>query len=200
MSIINPSVMMKNIVEERVESDLKRMIELFHQMGKPECVEAIARDKHSEDFTKDIYWLFYLMSDSIRNKVSILTHEKENPEEELSTGIEPWSKRWKVDPSEITDEYYEDFLVGQTEVGGWHPVFPLLQHFRAYDSYEYGFTGNTKRGDHVSIPIYTEGEEIYVMDISFHKGNMSWEIVGFPYRPVKIKKELYGLLTRYATR
>lgn len=194
MSILETSVMMKNIIKEEVESDLERMTELFKMMGKPERVNATGRDSSNEN--KDIFWLFFLMSNSIRYKVDTLTYEKENPKVE---GL--WSEKWNVSESEITDEYYGDTIIGQTEIYGWHPVFPLVQHYRSYDNGNPGITDNPYRGDHISIPIYSEhGWEIYLMDISFHKGDMSWEIIGFPYRPVKVKEELHKILCKYETR
>lgn len=66
----------------------------------------------------------------------------------------------------------------ETEI---HPVFPLAHHFRSKDDYEGGYTGNSYRGDHLSVPAYLGfGGDIAIFETSFHKGNAYMEIVTFP--------------------
>lgn len=62
-----------------------------------------------------------------------------------------------------------------------HPVFALAHHFRSNDGYARGYTRNPHRGDHMSIPAYLGfGEDIAILETSFHKGETFVEIVTFP--------------------
>jgi hypothetical protein len=61
-------------------------------------------------------------------------------------------------------------------------------------------TENPYRGDHMSIPCYTEDGDVFVLDISFHKGDTFIERVGFPDGPLPVRKALYDLLDSCETR
>lgn len=82
------------------------------------------------------------------------------------------------------DEYTpERMFVGET--GNGHPTYALAHHFRSNDDYEKGYTENPYRGDHMSIPITVESpsgpwNEVIVLDVSFHKGDIFIEEVSFP--------------------
>ena len=65
----------------------------------------------------------------------------------------------------------------------WHPVFAFAHHYRANDDYADGYTANPARGDHMSIPGYTEDETWGVIEISFHKGATTVDYVSFDQRP-----------------
>jgi hypothetical protein len=83
---------------------------------------------------------------------------------------------------------------------GCHPVFALTDHYRAYDQGNRGYTENRYRGDHISIPCYTEDGDVFVLDISFHKGATFIERVDFPQGPPQVRKALYDLLESCETR
>ncbi|WP_315072190.1 hypothetical protein [uncultured Microbacterium sp.] len=57
------------------------------------------------------------------------------------------------------------------QMSTFHPVFAFAHHFHSADDYERGYTENSYRGDHISIPGYTEMGNIGIIEISFHKGN-----------------------------
>lgn len=62
-----------------------------------------------------------------------------------------------------------------------HPVFGLSHHFRSRDDYGKGYTANTYRGDHISVPAYLGfSQEIAVFETSFHKGQAFIEVITFP--------------------
>ncbi|WAC53235.1 hypothetical protein [Frigoribacterium sp. SL97] len=67
-------------------------------------------------------------------------------------------------------------MADETEV---HPVFALAHHFRSNDSHAPGYTSNPYRGDHQSLPVLV-GEEVAIIETSFHKGNAFVEMVTFP--------------------
>lgn len=83
---------------------------------------------------------------------------------------------------------------------GSHPVFTLGEHYRSYDRGEMGYTENRYRGDHMSIPCYTEDGDVFVLDISFHKGETFIERVDFPEGPPQVRRALYDLLDSSETR
>jgi hypothetical protein len=87
-----------------------------------------------------------------------------------------------------------------SDVLGCHPVFGLAEHYRGHDRGDTGYTENRWRGDHMSIPCYTEGGEVFVLDISFHKGETFIERVDFPEGPPVVRKALYALLDSCETR
>lgn len=61
-----------------------------------------------------------------------------------------------------------------------HPVFSLTEHFRSHDDYGKGFTQNPYRGDHMTIPCYTEEGQLVLLEVSFHKGATYVEALTFP--------------------
>ena len=82
-----------------------------------------------------------------------------------------------------------------------HPVFPLARHYFGKDGYaDSGYTGNCFRGDHLTIPAYSETGEVYALDISFHKGMTYETCVRFPQAPQQVKDALYELLEKTETR
>lgn len=83
---------------------------------------------------------------------------------------------------------------------GIHPVFALSEHFRSYDEGNNGYTCNRHRGDHISIPAFTEEMDVAVIDISFHKGTTDFELITFPYGSEEVRSALYELLTELETR
>lgn len=91
-------------------------------------------------------------------------------------------------------------LWSDSDVFGCHPVFGLARHYRGYDRGDTGYTENQYRGDHMSIPCYTEDGEVFVLDISFHKGETFVERVEFPEGPPQVRKALYDLLDSSETR
>lgn len=70
---------------------------------------------------------------------------------------------------------------GDTET--FHPVFAFAHHFRSFDKGASGYTANTFRGDHMSIPGYSEEGSIGVIDVSFHKGATALELITFEAVP-----------------
>lgn len=86
--------------------------------------------------------------------------------------------------------------------GPWHPVFPLAEHFRANDEGNPGYTQNRNRGDHLSIPCWSEdGQAPSILEISFHKGRTSVEHITFPQAHETPEAErLSELLAQYETR
>jgi|SRR5271166_3880641 len=88
----------------------------------------------------------------------------------------------------------------ENDVVGCHPVFGFAEHYRGHDRGERGYTENPYRGDHMSIPCYTEDGDVFVLDISFHKGDTFIERVGFPEGPLPVRKALYDLLDSCETR
>lgn len=90
---------------------------------------------------------------------------------------------------------------GRDEEGfGCHPVFGLAEHYRGHDRGDGGYTENRYRGDHMSIPCYTEDGDVFVLEISFHKGETFIERVEFPEGPSQVRKALYDLLDSSETR
>lgn len=89
---------------------------------------------------------------------------------------------------------------GDSDVFGCHPVFGLAEHYRGRDRGDVGYTENRYRGDHMSIPCYTEDGDVFVLDISFHKGETFIERVDFPEGPPQLRKALYDLLDSCETR
>jgi hypothetical protein len=87
-----------------------------------------------------------------------------------------------------------------SDVFGCHPVFSLAEHYRGHDHGDTGYTENRYRGDHMSIPCYTEDGDVFVLDISFHKGETFIERVDFPDGPPVVRKALYDLLDSCETR
>ena len=85
-------------------------------------------------------------------------------------------------------------------VYGAHPIFGLMEHFPANDRGNAGYTGNTYRGDHSSIPVVLENGEVAVHEYSFHKGLTIDEYVVFPAVKKTIKDELAQLLINLETR
>ena len=81
-----------------------------------------------------------------------------------------------------------------------HPVFGLASHFRGNDLGERGYTANPYRGDHMSIPCFTEDGEVLVLETSFHKGNATVDRVTFPDAQAGIVEALHGLLDACETR
>lgn len=65
----------------------------------------------------------------------------------------------------------------------FHPVFTLAHHFRSADSYVAGYTSNTFRGDHLSIPGFSEEGGLGVIEISFHKGHAFISLLTFEDKP-----------------
>jgi hypothetical protein len=88
----------------------------------------------------------------------------------------------------------------QSEGAGCHPVFALAEHYRGHDRGDSGYTENRYRGDHMSIPCFTEDGDVFVLDISFHKGDTFIERVDFPQGPPQVRKALYNLLDSCETR
>lgn len=84
--------------------------------------------------------------------------------------------------------------------GGVHPVFGLLSHFRAHDDGAPGFTKNPWRGDHMSVPCWSEHGDPFVLETSFHKGDAFVERVDFPTAPAGILDALTDLLQSCETR
>jgi hypothetical protein len=83
---------------------------------------------------------------------------------------------------------------------GCHPVFNLVEHYRSNDRGATGYTENRYRGDHMSIPGYTEEGEVFVLEVSFHKGETFIERVAFPEGPDVVRTALYNLLQSCETR
>ena len=84
----------------------------------------------------------------------------------------------------ISSGYEATWLqITQGDTGTFHPVFKFAHHFRSKDSYATGYTGNHSRGDHLSTPGFTEDGRIAVIDVSFHKGNTSINVVTFDAQP-----------------
>ena len=174
---------MMQISEENVDYQIRRFKELMEMMGEPVRVPATGLD--IED-------LFLNMGRSINSR-------------EVIVPVKPGS--WDavaLGKKEVADTYFlngAEFFNGDLEVCGWHPVFSMTEHFRGNDSGNLGYTKNYYRGDHISIPIYSEaGWEIYVLEISFHKGSTIIEIIGYPDRPLEVARELHDMLLEYETR
>ncbi|ALU73764.1 hypothetical protein H351_32380 (plasmid) [Rhodococcus erythropolis R138] len=83
---------------------------------------------------------------------------------------------------------------------GYHPVFGLAEHYRGQDADVRGYTENPYRGDHMSIPGYTEDGNVFVLDISFHKGDTHIECIDFPKGPADVRNALHELLISCETR
>ena len=173
---------MMRISEENVDYHILRFKQLMKLMGEPVRVPATGLD--IED-------LFRQMGKSINSR-----------KETIPVSPDSWDaiahgKTQEEDTYLSGGEYYNE----DWEVYGWHPVFSMMQHFRGNDSGRPGYTDNNYRGDHISIPIYSEGGwEVYVLEISFHKGSTFIDVVGFPNRPLPVVKELYNMLSEYETR
>jgi hypothetical protein len=91
-------------------------------------------------------------------------------------------------------------LIGPDDCEDVHPVFGLAEHFQGHDNGDPGYTHNPFRGDHLSVPCYTEGGGVFVLDISFHKGSTMIEQVAFPGAPSHLVEATYSLLDKCETR
>jgi hypothetical protein len=170
---------MMQVAKERVNYQILRFRELMEEMGEPVRLPATGLD--IED-------LFRQMGKSINSRKEI------TPPTFGSFFSDEIGKENSYSPG---GEYYNE----DWEVYGWHPVFSMMQHFRGNDSGDPGYTKNNYRGDHISIPIYSEGGwGVYVLEISFHKGSTFIDVIGFPNRPIAVVQELYELLQDYETR
>lgn len=89
---------------------------------------------------------------------------------------------------------------GEENAWGCHPVFSLAEHYRGHDNGDRGYTDNPYRGDHMSIPCFTEDGTVFALDISFHKGDMHMERINYPDGPPAIRKALFDLLESCETR
>ena len=83
----------------------------------------------------------------------------------------------------------------------FHPIFGMVKHFRANDAGNKGYTENGNRGDHISIPGWTEDKwKVVIIDIGFHKGMTTFELVSFPDAHEAVEKAAAGFLMTYETR
>ena len=60
-----------------------------------------------------------------------------------------------------------------------HPVFPLAEHYRAEDRGNPGVSQNPYRGDHLTIPCWSEQGLPALLEVSFHKGSPYVDVVTF---------------------
>lgn len=81
-----------------------------------------------------------------------------------------------------------------------HPVFALHEHFRANDDGNAGYTRNTYRGDHLSIPAYGENGAIAVLETSFHKGDTFVDVVSFDGGDHAVRAAVTAILAAAETR
>lgn len=81
-----------------------------------------------------------------------------------------------------------------------HPVFRLAEHHLSADSYNGGWTYNRHRGDHLTIPAYTERGDVCALEISFHKGTAAVEYLIYACEPADVHGALYDLLISLETR
>jgi hypothetical protein len=87
-----------------------------------------------------------------------------------------------------------------SNVIGMHPIFLFAEHARGFDSGSNQVVDLPVRGDSLSIPVVSEGDEVYFLSIGFHKGDMNVFFTYFPDRPLHIKDELVSLLNSWETR
>lgn len=85
-------------------------------------------------------------------------------------------------------------------VDGLHPVFALAEHYRSHDEGNAGYTYNRYRGDHISIPAFTEEGDVVIIELSFHKGMMICDYLTYPNGDNYIHQALYDLLRKLETR
>ena len=81
-----------------------------------------------------------------------------------------------------------------------HPIYTFYEHIRGFDEPGRKFLDVYARGDTSYLPLISEGEEVYFLCTSFHKGDFSVSFVYFPKRSPHVKEELHKLLSRYETR
>jgi hypothetical protein len=81
-----------------------------------------------------------------------------------------------------------------------HPVFGLAEHFEGQGHGAAGYTDNPHRGDHMSLPCWSEEGEVFVLETSFHKGEMYVERIDFPDAPAQVQSALFKLLQDCETR
>lgn len=82
-----------------------------------------------------------------------------------------------------------------------HPVFGMMKHFQSHDEGARGYTANHMRGDHVSIPGWSEeGGGIEIVEVSFHKGSTFIEIVSYPEADPAIAHAASAFLQSFETR
>jgi hypothetical protein len=82
----------------------------------------------------------------------------------------------------------------------FHPIFSLSEHFLSFDTGNIGYTNNQYRGDHLSIPGWTENGEVCVLEASFHKGNTCVAYLVFPDVQKEVHQALLELLQALETR
>ena len=79
---------------------------------------------------------------------------------------------------------------------GEHHLHPLFELARIFDEdYGQGYTGNTYRGTHQTVPCWTEEGEVVFIETSFHKGTTFIDVVWFPDAPEEIMAAAFALLS-----
>lgn len=96
----------------------------------------------------------------------------------------------KAGPFSTLDAFGENF----------HPVFFFQEHFQSNDSYERGYTENHYRGDHSSLPMYSEHGEFIILEISFHKGDTFIDVINYPDAANEMIAQLIDFIRQFETR
>lgn len=129
----------------------------------------------------------------IRAVDRIKSKNKESQEDKTPN----WSELLGLQDDWMDFEVYENPL---TYVSMMHPIFLFSHHSRGHDHGHNQIIDLPVRGDSMSIPIVSEGGEVYFISIGFHKGDMSVFFSFFPERPDSVREELSDLLRNYETR
>lgn len=87
------------------------------------------------------------------------------------------------------------------KVEGVHPCFALAHHYHGGDVGDHGYTAAPGRGDHLSVPCWTERDHrVYVIEVGFHKGDLLLTTVDWPEARPGANEGLTQLLIAFETR
>jgi hypothetical protein len=96
------------------------------------------------------------------------------------------------DPDRVPLSDSEESLPDMRYNNGLHPVFELAETFGPGDA---GYTRNLpRRGGHLSLPCFDESGDVVVIEITFHKGDTTFERLAYPRSPAQVHAALYKLL------
>lgn len=181
MSIVNMTTLRMANLE--AETDYLKYESLLKQMGEEKTV----------DYTVEGLVTAQRAMQAARRRDAV---EKDKLKVDEGGGI-----RW-ADLVNHKDDYV-DFDIHSSPlewVVGMHPIFTLAHHARGMDYGHNQIVDVSVRGDVMSIPVVSEGGEVYYVSLGFHKGDMKVFFTYFPDRHFKIKDKLIELLNTYETR
>lgn len=139
-------------------------------------------------------------------QTSPLTHQTDLYSDEVHNAV--WALYRALGAPTREPLVLDDGQVNTDNTGGFHPVFGLLTHSRAYDGFPPNGAhsavdqppGRYYRGDRLSIPAWSEDGTVGVVEMAFHKGATIFELLTFPSGAPEVGEALLDLLQKLETR